>query len=135
MDEILYITRNDVSKIHEHQIRVFGGDSGLRANTDNCVESAIAQPQQHVFGVDLYPTISAKAAGYLFHLSKDHCFADGNKRVGLQVALVFLHNNGHELRRGTASPKRLARLTLDVVENICSKEQLLKYFCRRVVRR
>jgi len=34
------------------------------------------------------------AAAYLFHLVKNHPFVDGNKRVGLVAAIVFLDLNG-----------------------------------------
>lgn len=34
------------------------------------------------------------AAAYLFHLCQNHPFVDGNKRVGLASALVFLELNG-----------------------------------------
>ena len=33
-------------------------------------------------------------AAYLFHLVLNHPFIDGNKRVGLETALLFLEVNG-----------------------------------------
>ena len=33
------------------------------------------------------------AASYLFHLVQNHPFVDGNKRIGLEAALVFLELN------------------------------------------
>ena len=32
----------------------------------------------------------------MYFLVKDHCFVDGNKRVGIQSAIVFLTINGYE---------------------------------------
>ena len=37
------------------------------------------------------------AAAYLFHLVSNHAFVDGNTRVGLATALVFLAVNGKRL--------------------------------------
>ena len=37
------------------------------------------------------------AAAYAYHLSRNHAFVDGNKRVGLSAAVVFLYMNGWEL--------------------------------------
>ena len=34
------------------------------------------------------------AGAYAFHLSKNHPFVDGNERIGLASALVFLELNG-----------------------------------------
>ena len=37
------------------------------------------------------------AAAYAYHLSRNHPFVDGNKRVALSAAVVFLYMNGWEL--------------------------------------
>jgi death-on-curing protein len=34
------------------------------------------------------------AAAYLFHITRNHPFTDGNKRTGAAAALVFLDLNG-----------------------------------------
>jgi death on curing protein len=34
------------------------------------------------------------AAAYAFHIAEGQCFVDGNKRAGLNAALVFLELNG-----------------------------------------
>ena len=38
------------------------------------------------------------AAAYLFHVVRDHPFVDGNKRVGVMAAFVFLAMNGLDLQ-------------------------------------
>jgi prophage maintenance system killer protein len=50
--------------------------------------------QQTFDGHDLYPTIEEKAAHLLYFIIKDHPFADGNKRIGALLFLLFLQNNG-----------------------------------------
>ena len=32
----------------------------------------------------------------MYYFTKNHCFVDGNKRVGIQSAIVFLDVNGYE---------------------------------------
>jgi death on curing protein len=51
------------------------------------------------------------AAAYLFHVTSNHPFVDGNKRVGLLSALVFLELNGVSLTQGS---EELYALTMAV---------------------
>ena len=45
-------------------------------------------------GKPLYPSLEEKAAHLLYFLVKDHPFADGNKRIGSLVFMLYLvHNN------------------------------------------
>ena len=48
-------------------------------------------------GACLHPSLAEMAAAYLFHIVRNHPFVDGNKRVGLIAALVFLGLNRLEL--------------------------------------
>ena len=43
---------------------------------------------------ELYPTLLQKAAVYAHHIITGHIFFDGNKRVGLHCAILFLEFNG-----------------------------------------
>lgn len=43
---------------------------------------------------ELYPTLLQKAAVYAHHIVTGHIFFDGNKRVGLHCAILFLEFNG-----------------------------------------
>ena len=47
---------------------------------------------------ELYPTLLQKAAVYAHHIVTGHIFFDGNKRVGLHCAILFLEFNGCTLR-------------------------------------
>ena len=50
-----------------------------------------------VFGEKIYNDIFEMAAAYLFHISKNHIFMDGNKRTALACALTFLQWNHVEI--------------------------------------
>ncbi|RDU65300.1 hypothetical protein CQA53_06795 [Helicobacter didelphidarum] len=44
-------------------------------------------------GVDLLPSIEAKAANLLYYIIKGHPFSDGNKRIGAFMFILFLSKN------------------------------------------
>jgi death on curing protein len=114
-----FLTLEDVLQIHEDQIERFGGAVGLRDR--GLLESAIAQPQASFGGVFAHHDLFEMAAAYLFHLTSNHPFIDGNKRIGLASALVFLEINGIEIRQGT---DMLYDLTMSVACGAADKTQI-----------
>ncbi len=90
-------------------IRMYGGSPGLADRGK--LESALAQPMAAFAGEDLHPTLSDKAAAYLFHLCQAHAFVDGNKRIAVAASLYFLVENGHSL---VADQDELEDVTLHV---------------------
>lgn len=51
--------------------------------------------EQTFDGQPLYASIEEKAAHLLYFVIKDHPFADGNKRIGSFLFILFLRENGH----------------------------------------
>jgi death-on-curing protein len=90
--ELLYI--NDILIIHEEAIEKFGGSFEYYQDTVARVKSIIDQQYPH-FDYDKYPTPFKKAAMLWYFLTKNHCFVDGNKRVGFYAATVLLKINGY----------------------------------------
>ena len=118
-----FLTLDEVLAIHAHQVELYGGALGLRDRS--LLESALAMPQA-VFNEEfLHPTIEEQAAAYLFHLVSNHPFLDGNKRVGLACALVFLRLN--RVRIG-ATDDELVALTLGVATGDHSKADVAVFF-------
>jgi len=69
----------------------FGNDSdifGLERNKG--LKSIIDNIYQSFGGVDLYPTVEEKAANFLYLVTKDHTFIDGNKRIAATLFIYFL---------------------------------------------
>src|SRR4051794_16838391 len=60
-------------------------------------ESAISAPSASFGGQYFHGDLFEMAATYMFHLIKNHAFVDGNKRVGVATALVFLGMNEIEV--------------------------------------
>jgi len=58
------------------------------------LESAVATPAQTYDDQFLHDDIFRMAAAYAFHIAENQPFIDGNKRTGLNAALVFLDING-----------------------------------------
>lgn len=85
----------DVLNIHQVLVEQFGGISGIR--DEGLLESALAQPKATFFGELLHPTIHDQAAAYLYHITKNHPFLDGNKRTAFGAMEAFLRLNGFNL--------------------------------------
>lgn len=118
-----FLELDDVLAIHAESIRRFGGANGLR--DPGLLESALAMPRATMFGELLHSTIHEQAAAYLFHLVKNHPFVDGNKRVGLGVALAFLGMNGLWVDAGN---DELVGLVLGIIEGSVSKSEAAVFF-------
>ena len=92
MLEPRFLTLTEVLLILQDQITRYGGEFGVR--DFELLSSAIAVPQASVSGEALHEDLFEMAAAYAFHICQNHPFVDGNKRVGLATALVFLDLNG-----------------------------------------
>ena len=88
----LFLTDEDVVAIHADQFGEFGGAQGIR--DPGLLSSAVAQPRATFGGAFLHADLYDMAAAYLYHLTKNHPFVDGNKRTAMIAALEFLDLNG-----------------------------------------
>lgn len=82
-----YLTVLDAVAIHDMQIKIYGGASGLR--DPGQLEAALFRPQS-----GYYADIIAEAAALWESLSQNHPFVDGNKRTALVCMVTFLNANG-----------------------------------------
>ena len=122
MGEPEYLTLDEVLAIHADQIERYGGALGIRDLA--ALESALAMPRAGFAGELLHPTLFEQAAAYLFHLARNHPFVDGNKRVALATALVFLGLNEIDI---DASEEDVVELVLGVVTGAISKAALAEF--------
>lgn len=69
----------------------FNSDSDLFALERNQgLKAIIGAIYQSFDGNDLYPTIEEKAANFLYLITKNHTFIDGNKRIAATLFIYFL---------------------------------------------
>jgi death on curing protein len=117
-----FLTLDDVLESHAEQIARYGGSDGIR--DVGLLESALAQPQATFGGKHLHGDVFEMAAAYLFHLVKNHPFIDGNKRVGLEAALLFLEINGHAVE---TTNEALVDLVLQTAQGPATKQQIAEF--------
>ena len=69
----------------------FNSDSDLFALERNeGLKAIIGAIYQSFDGKDLYPTVEEKAANFLYLITKNHTFIDGNKRIAATLFIYFL---------------------------------------------
>ena len=127
--ETLFLNQEQVLRIHAGSIQKHGGLDGLR--DAGLLASALSMPQAKFGGQFLHDGISAMAAAYLFHLCKNHPFADGNKRTAHGTAVTFLLINGYNI---TTDADETERMVLRVADGTISKQELTKIFSKIVKR-
>lgn len=99
MREAVFLSLEECIRLHEEQIRRFGGSAGLR--DPGLLESALARPRS-----GYYQTLFEQAAALLQSLAMNHCFVDGNKRMAMGCAFIFLDLNGFEINAGGEEAER-----------------------------
>ncbi len=107
MAEIEFLGLDEILEIHRDQIERYGGSAGIRDM--GLLQSAVAMPAAGFGGNYLHQDIFEMAAAYLFHITQNHPFVDGNKRTGTVAAVVFLEINGIELNADEDELENLVR--------------------------
>jgi death-on-curing protein len=118
--------KEEVLEIHAKLLEEFGGLPGIR--DEGLLDSALlsAANRQHYEGADL----TVCAATYAFHLTQNHPFVDGNKRVGAAVAEIFVRLNGAHL---SVSNDEIVELFLGIAAGTVSRDEVERAFARWVV--
>jgi death-on-curing protein len=120
-----FLALDEVVALHAALLK-YGGDTGVR--DFGLLQSALAMPEASFDGALLHATLHEQAAAYLFHLVKNHPFVDGNKRVALAAALVFLDLNGAEVR---ATEDELVDLTVAAASGGISKSEIAVFLAAK----
>jgi death-on-curing protein len=122
-----YLSAEQVLSLHKALVGQFGGPSGVRER--GALESAVARPAMTFGGDDLYADLAAKAAALMHSLVLNHPFVDGNKRIGVAAAELFIELNGFTL---DASDEDLEDMTLALAEGKVKVEALAIWFRQRL---
>lgn len=99
MKEAIFLTLDECIRLYEEQIRRFGGSAGLR--DPGLLESALARPRS-----GYYQTLFEQAAALMQSQAMNHCFVDGNKRMAMGSAFIFLDWNGFEINVSGAEAEK-----------------------------
>jgi death-on-curing protein len=105
------------------------GDAHPGLRDRGLLESAMAMPRSTFGGVGLHVGLPEKAAASNFHPGANQPFMDGNKRVAVAAAEVFLLINGQEL---SANDNDVEELTRGVAAGRLSKDHVIEFFVRGV---
>jgi len=119
----VFLTLDEVLALHEDQIERYGGSRGLR--DPDLLHSALGTVSATFAGQFLHQSLFEMAAAHLYHLAQNHPFLDGNKRVALASALLFLWMNDLEVEAGE---DELTELVLGVAEGRVSKAEVAVFF-------
>ncbi|MGE5178751.1 MAG: type II toxin-antitoxin system death-on-curing family toxin [Bacteroidota bacterium] len=115
-DEPRWISKSSALAIYERLIAEHGGVEGVR--DEGSLEAALAAPRNHSHYArrDFFEP----AAAYAFAVTRNHPFLDGNRRLSLTLAGVFLRVNGYRLigeeREAIATTIALANGTIGIEE-------------------
>lgn len=89
------------------------------------LESAVAAPRATFDGRLLHRGVFEIAAAYAFHIVRNHPYVDGNKRIGMMAAIVFLHVNRVRL---AATEDALYEAGLELAQGRLTIAQLADFF-------
>lgn len=118
-----FLTIEDVLAAHADQIDRYGGGHGVRDL--GLLDSAVAQPRSQFGGAYLHEDLFSMAAAYLFHITQNHPFVDGNKRAAAVAALMFLDLNGVTIAAPTGA---LYDITIAVASGKADKAAAAEFF-------
>ncbi|MER8580699.1 type II toxin-antitoxin system death-on-curing family toxin [Mesorhizobium sp. M1423] len=122
-----FLTRRAVEAMHAEQLRRHGGAQGLR--DENALESALARAENKANYRD--PSVEELAATYVFGISRNHAFVDGNKRTAIVAAGAFLIVNGCGL---TANDGMLYEFVMGVAAGEIDEAGAAAFFRDHVVK-
>jgi death on curing protein len=132
MKEIL--TKKDILLINRLMIEKIGGNFVPPFNllNENPLDYLVEIVDSEMFGEALYPEIHHKAGVYMFNIICNHIFSDGNKRTGLEAALLFLSLNGCQLNP-TITEQNLIDFTTEVASGKYTLEAIQDWFKTAIV--
>jgi death-on-curing protein len=123
VEDPVFLTLGEIIETHRDQIERYGGDPGIRDL--GLLQSAMAVPAAGFGGRYLHTDLFEMAAAYLFHITQNHPFIDGNKRTGAVASLVFLSLNDVEIE---ADEEEFEKIVLGVAEGKIDKASAAEFF-------
>ena len=126
---MIYLSVEQVLFLHDRLIEETGGEHGVRDLGG--LESALARPHAAFGDTEFYPGLMEKAAVLMDGLTRNHPFIDGNKRISISTAILFLQVNGYRL---TATNPELEEFAIYVTTMKPSINTIADWFRTKTVR-
>jgi len=116
MSDIHFLTFETICEIHDKGIADYG-EGTLGILDEHAIRSASGQPEAGMLGEYFHEFPAGMAAAYLYYLTNQQGFLNGNKRTAVGSALLFLSQNGFMLKNTT--PLEVYEITVGLAgENI-----------------
>jgi len=121
VNKFKWLSRAAIDIMHQEQLLEHGGLPGLK--DENALEAALARPlNKAAYGEE---DVFVLAAAYLYGLTRNHPFSDGNKRTGFLAAYTFLLINGYALE---AEQSVVIAFVLSVAAGEIDEEGATRFF-------
>ncbi|MFZ4451435.1 type II toxin-antitoxin system death-on-curing family toxin [Salibacterium aidingense] len=117
-----YLTVQEVESINHYIILKYSPTEDKGVKYPGLLESAVARPQQSVFGKDAYPSIEQKGAALFESLAQNHAFQNANKRTAFLSLTQFLSYNGFDFEMATQDQ---VQFTVDIVTHDLSFKEIV----------
>ena len=124
---MIWITVEDVIRLHSQVIQATGGLDGIRDRS--VLESAVYAPLQTFGGKELFPSEIEKIARLGYGLASNHAFVDGNKRIGALLTQLLLQWNGYRLELEVGE---LEDMFISIADNAANETGLLEWIHRHL---
>lgn len=106
----------------------FNSDSNLFAlERDQGLKAIIGNIYQSFDSKELYPTLEEKAANFLYLITKNHTFIDGNKRIAATLFIYFLefYNILYKNNKQVIDNNTLVAVTLLIAQSNPKEKEIL----------
>ena len=147
---MVLLFKKSIIAINRRTIEAHGGNFVPPENFlhEEVLNYTVEAVNESLFGEAMYPSLSDKAAFYMYQIISGHIFQDGNKRTGLEAALTFLQLNNadliEELTQVDLSPNRklpeegadtesiLFNFTIEMASGKITLDQARQWFAQNI---
>jgi death-on-curing protein len=129
-----YLKKSEIIFVNKRTIVAHGGNYNLPQNflNEGQLDYLIEVVSAEIFGEPMYPKLSDKAGLYMYNIIANHVFSDGNKRTGLEAAILFLDLNGHRINKNLPKDE-VFDFTIKVASGLSSLPECQAWFEANIV--
>lgn len=129
-----FLTKDMIVKINQKTVLAHGGNYIKPSNflNEQNLDYLLDIIKSELFGQPLYPLLSDKAGLLMYNIIANHIFQDGNKRTGLEAAIVFLRINNFNLSPDLTL-EEIFNFTIKVASGLSSLPECQAWFEANIV--